>query len=167
MSQTLPYVFDTTRTGRILCTVLLASAFFILPLLSALLYFALQKQDIMVCLAPVCVGLLDIPIALFLFKKLGGAQGSINSREVIIKADNFLGISSGAPSGSFALNQFQCLRLTGSQNNQSPLYKLALIGRDNTPNIQFYCAPQEKAQTFATDLAAALNLPLETPPKKK
>jgi hypothetical protein len=161
MPQSLPYVFDTTRTGRILCTVLLASAFFILPLLSALLYFALEKQDVLVCLAPVFVGLLDIPVALFLFKKLGGVQGSISSREVIVKADNFLGISSGAPSGSFGLNQFQCLRLTNAQSREYSLYKLSLIGRDNTPNIQFYCAPQDRAQIFAADLAAAINIPLE------
>lgn len=162
MTFSLPYAIDTTRPGRIIIPLLLIAAFVAMPLCGLLLALARKPDQPLILLAPLAIALMNLALALILFRLMGGATGSIDSQAIIIKPARLFGIPSGAPGGSFALSRFRALAVKTISRQNPPLGRLMLLGHDKTPAILLFTGPLEQAQTLQKDLAAALNLPTGT-----
>lgn len=159
MSVTLPYNFNTAQTGRIISVALAATGIVIMPCLIALSVSVMPSEQAVYTTGPLLlVGLGDIVAAFFLFKKLGGATGSIDNHNVVVKADNIAGVRSGAPEGSYALSQFSAIKV---QPRGDGLARLTLAGKNGTPDIIFFNGPFAIAKQLVDELSPQLNLPVE------
>ncbi len=159
MTTQLPYQFNTTQSGRIICVALAVSGIFIIPCLTAVAYGMSGFNGIPFVIGPLLlVALGDVVAAFILFKKLGGATGRIDAHNVVVKADNILGMRSGAPDGSYGLSQFASIKLQPRGDN---LARLILVGKTGTPDVTFFNGPFATAKILAEELGGKLNLPVE------
>jgi hypothetical protein len=157
MALTLPYAFDTTKSGKLI----LKGTMFIQALMSIELpYFFIFEPYKLINFGLVSVVLLSLGV--FIFKRIGGAFGTITDREITVGPSVLWGIRSTSPEGRFPLTQFRCIRVAIiAAGRNGPHERVCLVGRDGTPDIEFARTQQKEGIALGHALGALIGLSVE------
>jgi hypothetical protein len=160
----LPYAFDTRHEVRLLLKLGLA-------LLAVMTFGALHLLLVRHDLAG-AAGLLLVDVALLVFGRIllrfePGAEGRITRDAVETQARRVWGVTLPGPTGTFALSDFEAVRVErvlSSGNRSSMLRRLervTLVGRGGTPDVRVHAARTEGDASPGEALASLLGLPCE------
>ena len=157
MALTLPYAFDTTKSGKLL----LKGTMVIQALMALELpYILIFEADKLITFGFVSV--IIISLGVFIFKYIGGAFGTVTDREITISPSVFWGIRSTTPEGRFPLTQFRCIRVEViAAGRNGPHERVYLMGKDGTPNIEFARTRREEGIALGHALGSLVDLPVE------
>jgi hypothetical protein len=157
----LPYAFDTNDSGRVIAKAT-AGIEIVVAVLGAIKltvnFSALSVLLVLFVLAAVAAP------GLFVFRKLGGASGTITAAEVTVAPAVFLGLRTDAPEGSFRLDGFSAVRVeeaTATSTYPHDYQRVYLAGKAGTPDILVARTEAAQGRRLGIALATLLRLPVE------
>jgi hypothetical protein len=164
MALTLPYKFNTAKTGIMLFKGMLGfECLMMLGILKAVFF----THSIVDTVAFGFVAALLYFLGLVIFRNMGGNVGTLTASEVVLEPVSVLGISANTFTGRFALSQFNAIRVeivaasvTDSGTRVEAHERIYLAGA-NVPDILIARTEEKAGIGFAQELAALLKLPVE------
>ena len=160
---TLPYAFDTTRTGRVIFKGMLS--------LQAILLVGVVYKIWAFSPADVAGGVLALILVtcfgVFIFKKLGGSTGVVTQSQVQVRPDVQHGVRADGAEGVFALCRFKAVRVesigpcadvdvaTGQHE------RVILAGNDGTPDVLIAQTSDFEGLRLGREFGDLLGLPVE------
>jgi hypothetical protein len=164
MAVTLPYVFHTDNTARLIFKCGLGMTGIVM--IGVIKFLILG--NIPSLLGCILLSGIIIAFTLIVFKNVGGSSGSITHGEVIVEPTRILGVSSGSPEGRYALTQFKALRIenfiggpVGNGQMTRPHERIYLVGSDATPDILIARTALRQGVELVRQFSETLGLPVE------
>ena len=111
-------------------------------------------------------------LGLVIFRKAGGATGTITTFEITVQPVTVFGFKTTGPEGRFAIAQFTGVRVEWRPRVPTPGVQMSpglnesvyLVGKAGTPDIEIARLTDESGRAFARELGERLSLPVEERP---
>jgi hypothetical protein len=159
-----PLNFDTGKQAKLVSFGILAAAPIFLTIAFWAPLFIQDDPELVLLLRVVCMAMavIEIPMALFLFRVSGAARGSIARHMIVVEPAHLMGFISAAPKGSFTPSQFSAVKLKVISSKTGRFYKPVLVGKDQIGTLMLESlSDRATAEAFSEQLARELGLPYE------
>lgn len=154
----IPYFFDTRFLGRFVLKVVLGFAP-IFAMIGAVVLAAVgvgqTPHEILMVLGVVLAA--NIALAFVMYRKVGGAHGTLGREQLTIEPDRVLGVVSKSSRGAFELSDFKGFKL-GKLSPNSTYSQLRLIGQDPKLQVVLAVGPHGQVAELADYLQSELPL---------